>query len=192
MCFDFAKHRRPKVPIRKLSPSGSIKTEVHAPGFYEFASKFYLIRARSARERHADGVPFRAPLGRFPLPYFGKAETGRTGAPQSAASNSPYKSSSAGLLFDCPRRGGAAAPAVQGRGGYPLRFLRNRRGIQGGQSPPWNSRQRIKFVIVRCPVSGGSMPALSMTLSIHAMLRPSFSMTSTPSVSCMTSPFSAP
>ena len=25
---------RPKVPIRKLSPSRSIKTEVHAPGFY--------------------------------------------------------------------------------------------------------------------------------------------------------------
>ena len=85
-----------------------------------------------------------------------------------------------------------AASAVQGRGGYRFRFLRNRKRIQGGQRPPWNSRQRIKFVIVRCPVSGGSMPALSMTLSIHAMLRPSFSMTSTPSVSCMTSPFSAP
>ena len=92
MCFDFAKHGRPKVPIRKLSPSGSIKTEVHAPGFYEFASKFYYKRARSARKRHADGVPFRAPLGRFPLPYFGKAETGRAGAPQCAASNSPRKS----------------------------------------------------------------------------------------------------
>ena len=30
---------RPKVPIRKLSPSGGIKTEVHAPGFDAFASK---------------------------------------------------------------------------------------------------------------------------------------------------------
>ena len=29
-----------------------------------------------------------------------------------------------------------AAPAVQGRGGYPRRFLRNRRGIQGGPVPP--------------------------------------------------------
>ena len=63
MCFDFANHRRPKVPIRKLSPSGSIKTEVHAPGFYEFASKFYLIRAQSARKRHADSVPFSRPFG---------------------------------------------------------------------------------------------------------------------------------
>ena len=85
-----------------------------------------------------------------------------------------------------------AAPAVQGRGGYRFRFLRNRKRIQGGQRPPWNSRQRIKFVIVRGFVTGGSMPALSITLSIHAMLRPSFSMTSTPSVSCMTSPLSAP
>ena len=37
LCFDFAKHGRPKVPIRKLSPSGSIKTEAHVPGFYDFA-----------------------------------------------------------------------------------------------------------------------------------------------------------
>ena len=32
LCFDFAKHGRPKVPIRKLSPFQSIKNEVHAPG----------------------------------------------------------------------------------------------------------------------------------------------------------------
>ena len=37
LCFDFAKHGRPKVPMRKLSPSGSIKTVIHAPGFYDFA-----------------------------------------------------------------------------------------------------------------------------------------------------------
>ena len=30
-----------------------------------------------------------------------------------------------------------AAPAVQGRGGYHPRFLRNRGCIQGGQRPPW-------------------------------------------------------
>ena len=34
LCFDFAKHGRPKVPMRKLSPSESMKTEVHAPGFH--------------------------------------------------------------------------------------------------------------------------------------------------------------
>ena len=39
LCFDFAKHERPKVPMRKLSPSESMKTEVHAPGFYEFAAQ---------------------------------------------------------------------------------------------------------------------------------------------------------
>ena len=52
--------------------------------------------------------------------------------------------------------------------------------------------QRIKFIIVRGRLSGGSMPALSITLSIQAMLRPSFSMTSTPSISCIASPLSAP
>lgn len=36
LCFDFAKHGRPKVPVRKLSPSESMKTEVHAPGFHAF------------------------------------------------------------------------------------------------------------------------------------------------------------
>nr|WP_302657459.1 hypothetical protein [uncultured Agathobaculum sp.] len=43
LCSDFAEHGRPKVPMRKLSPSQSIKTEVHAPGFYDFArqSLFY-------------------------------------------------------------------------------------------------------------------------------------------------------
>ena len=35
-----------------------------------------------------------------------------------------------------------AAPAVQGRGGYPLRFRRNRRGIQGGTESPLEERQR--------------------------------------------------
>ena len=52
--------------------------------------------------------------------------------------------------------------------------------------------QWIKFIIVRGRLSGGSIPALSITLSIHAILRPSFSMTSTPSISCTASPLSAP
>ena len=52
--------------------------------------------------------------------------------------------------------------------------------------------QRIKFIIVRGRLSGGSIPALSITLSIHAILRPSFSITSTPSISCTASPLSAP
>ena len=52
--------------------------------------------------------------------------------------------------------------------------------------------QRIKFIIVRGWLSGGSIPALSITMSIHAILRPSFSMTSTPSISCTASPLSAP
>ena len=49
LCFDFAKHGRPKVPIRKLSPSQSIKTEVHAPGFYAFAQQTpFNARCRAA------------------------------------------------------------------------------------------------------------------------------------------------
>ncbi|WP_418984837.1 hypothetical protein, partial [Agathobaculum sp.] len=86
MCFVSAKHGRPKIPIRKFSPSQSIKTEVHAPGFYGFAKQnlFYAC-AKRTKKGTPEGVPFRAPLGRFPLPYFGKAETGRAGAPQCAA-----------------------------------------------------------------------------------------------------------
>ena len=45
-----AEHGRPKVPIRKLSPSGSIKTVIHAPGFYDFALQ-NLFHARS-RAKH--------------------------------------------------------------------------------------------------------------------------------------------
>ena len=37
LCFDFAKHGRSKVPMRKLSPSQGIQTEVHAPGLDAFA-----------------------------------------------------------------------------------------------------------------------------------------------------------
>ena len=65
LCFDFAKHGRPKVPMRKLSPSESIKTVIHkvncriaaregglghAPGFYDFALQ-NLFHARS-RAKH--------------------------------------------------------------------------------------------------------------------------------------------
>ena len=45
LCFDFAKHGRPKVPMRKLSPSESIKTEVDALGFHAFAPQM-LFHAR--------------------------------------------------------------------------------------------------------------------------------------------------
>ena len=65
LCYDFAKHGRPKVPMRKLSPSLSIKTVIHkvncriaaregglghAPGFYDFALQ-NLFHARS-RAKH--------------------------------------------------------------------------------------------------------------------------------------------
>ena len=51
LCFDFAKHGRPKVPMRKLSPSISIKTVIHAPGFYDFALQ-NLFHARSRAKRN--------------------------------------------------------------------------------------------------------------------------------------------
>ena len=51
LCFDFAKHGRPKVPMRKLSPSISIKTVIHAPGFYDFAQQ-NLFHARSRAKRN--------------------------------------------------------------------------------------------------------------------------------------------
>ena len=46
LCFDFAKYGRPKVPMRKLSPSQGIQTEVHAPGLDAFAQQT-LLNARS-------------------------------------------------------------------------------------------------------------------------------------------------
>ena len=49
LCFDFAKHGRPKVPIRKLFPFQSIKTEVHAPGFDAFTQHtLFNARCRAA------------------------------------------------------------------------------------------------------------------------------------------------
>ena len=193
MCFDFAKHRRPKVPIRKLSPSGSIKTEVHAPGFYEFASKFYLIRAQSARKRHADSVPFSRPFGALSPAVFRQSRNrqGRRTAVRRIKFPIKVQLCRTFIPLPAPRRRGR--PCRAGARGVSFSVSPEPKTYPGGgQRPPWNPRQRIKFVIVRCPVAGGSMPALSMTLSIHAMLRPSFSMTSTPSVSCMTSPLSAP
>ena len=192
MCFDFAKHRRPKVPIRKLSPSGSIKTEVHAPGFYEFASKFYLIRAQSARKRHADSVPFSRPFGALSPAVFRQSRNrqGRRTAVRRIKFPIKVQLCRTFIPLPAPRRRGR--PCRAGARGVSPPVSPEPEGYPGGTESPLEERQRIKFVIVRCPVSGGSMPALSMTLSIHAMLRPSFSMTSTPSVSCMTSPFSAP
>ena len=94
MCFDFAKHGRPKVPVRKLSPSKSIKTEVHAPVFYEFASQIPFNtcakRTKKARQRRAFSRSMQR-MERDFLPYFGEAETGRTGLPQQAAFKYPKK-----------------------------------------------------------------------------------------------------
>ena len=105
----------------------------------------------------------------------------------------PHKSPALPDFYTSARAAAARPPLpCRGVGGIVFGFSGTENVSRGDSVPPWTSRQRIKFVIVRCPVSGGSMPALSMTLSIHAMLRPSFSMTSTPSVSCMASPFSAP
>ncbi len=49
LCSDYAEHGRPKVPIQKLSPSESMKTEVHAPGFHAFAPQMlFHARCRAA------------------------------------------------------------------------------------------------------------------------------------------------
>ena len=145
MCFDFAKHGRPKVPIRKLSPSGSIKTEVHAPGFYEFASKFYLIRARSARKRHAVGVPFLRPSG-TPRPKgalsppnlaFGKAG-GQ--AHRSAPHKIPHKSPALPDFYTSARAVAARPRPPCGReGGIPSGFS-GTGGVSRGDSVPPGSR----------------------------------------------------
>ena len=45
MCSDCAEHRRPKVPVQKLSPSQCKETEAHVPGFFAFAQQT-LFHAR--------------------------------------------------------------------------------------------------------------------------------------------------
>ena len=40
---------RPKVPMQKLSPSKSVKSQIHAPAFYEFAQQI-LFHARFGAE----------------------------------------------------------------------------------------------------------------------------------------------
>ena len=48
---------RPKVPIRKLSPSKSKKTEAHAPGFHEIATRFlFHARCRAAASASQNGL----------------------------------------------------------------------------------------------------------------------------------------
>ena len=39
---------RPKVPMQKLSPSKSVKSQIHAPAFYEFAQQIlFYARCRA-------------------------------------------------------------------------------------------------------------------------------------------------
>ena len=58
LCFDFAKHGRPKVPMRKLSPSQSQKTEVHAPGFLEFALQILFHACCRTEAKHFGGFQY--------------------------------------------------------------------------------------------------------------------------------------
>ena len=200
MCFDFAKHGRPKVPIRKLSPSGSIKTEVHAPGFYGFAEQnlFYTCakRTEKARRRRAffaslrDAAPQRGALSPAVFRQ-NRNRQGRRTAVRRIKFPIKVQLCRTFIPLPAPRRRGR--PCRAGARGVSFSVSPEPKTYPGGTASPLDEcAQRTKFVIVRGFVTGGSMPALSITLSIHAMLRPSFSMTSTPSVSCMTSPLSAP
>jgi len=51
--------------MRKLSPSGGIKTEVHAPGFYYLLRKYYFMRAAARQRRHREYRLFRQSLKRL-------------------------------------------------------------------------------------------------------------------------------
>ena len=149
-----AKHKRPIVPIRKLSPSISIKTVIHAPGFFDFAQQnLFHARSRATAEisdkralstdcSHAAGMTVaHPPCALFPPNLaFGK-EGGQ--ACRSRPRKIPRKSRGVYLTFTplpAPPRRGLVRRADER--GYPLRFLRNRRGIQGGQRPPWKRAPR--------------------------------------------------
>ena len=68
MCFDFAKHGRKKVPKETFFSLKVRKPRYTPPVFWNLLRKFNLIRAQSARKRHAKGVPFIFP----PNPAFGR------------------------------------------------------------------------------------------------------------------------
>ncbi|WP_418983993.1 hypothetical protein, partial [Agathobaculum sp.] len=78
----------------KLSFSLKVRKPRYTPPvFWNLLRKFNLIRAQSARKRHAKGVPFAflhtCAQKRYPLPYSDEVGTGRAGLPQQAALNSP-------------------------------------------------------------------------------------------------------
>ena len=57
-CSALAEHGRPKVPVRKLSPSRSIKSQVHAPTFYEPAAQVLFYARRCAGDKDENGCVF--------------------------------------------------------------------------------------------------------------------------------------
>ena len=125
--------------MRHTEGLSCIKTEVHAPGFYEFASKFYLIRARSARKRHADGVPFSRPKGARScriLPSAKQAGQALRRAPHKI----PHKSPALPDFYTSARAVAARPRPPCGReGGIPSGFSGTGGVSRGGQSPPWKS-----------------------------------------------------
>ena len=133
-CFDSATRR-------KTQTSESSHTETFSLSEYKNRGTrprfLWFCKAKPISSSHAAGMTVaHTPCALFPPNLaFGK-EGGQAcrSRPRKIPRKSPalpdFYTSASGHVSH-------AAPAVQGRGGYPLRFLRNRRGIQGGQRPPW-------------------------------------------------------
>ena len=153
-CFDSATRR-------KTQTSESSHTETFSLSEYKNRGTrprfLWFCKAKPISSSHAAGMTVaHTPCALFPPNLaFGK-EGGQAcrSRPRKIPRKSPalpdfYTSASGHVpqgTFSCPFGAihlvSRAAPAVQGRGGYPLRFLRNRRGIQGGQRPPWKRAPR--------------------------------------------------
>ena len=133
-CFDSATRR-------KTQTSESSHTETFSLSEYKNRGTrprfLWFCKAKPISSSHAAGMTVaHTPCALFPPNLaFGK-EGGQAcrSRPRKIPRKSPalpdFYTSASGHVS-------RAAPAVQGRGGYHPRFLRNRGCIQGGQRPPW-------------------------------------------------------
>ena len=133
-CFDSATRRKTQTSESSHTETFSLseyKTRGTRPRF------LWFCKAKPISSSHAAGMTVaHTPCALFPPNLaFGK-EGGQAcrSRPRKIPRKSPalpdFYTSASGHVS-------RAAPAVQGRGGYRFRFLRNRKRIQGGQRPPW-------------------------------------------------------
>ena len=166
MCSDSASRRRTRTSERShtetfsLSESENRGTRPRFSGICEANSiKTCAKRTKGTpkaclfcvppgrRARKACAISCRIPAG---------AGTGRTGAPQCAALNSPRKSGRVPDFLTSARAAAARPRPPCGReGGIPFGFAGTEGVSRGGQRPPWKSVSGQSPVTQSCPLRRG-------------------------------------